>query len=85
MREELRLIAEQPSPTATRASYPGGLSAREVEVLQLVAAGQSNRAIAATLSLSERTVGNHLTNIFNKLGVDNRAAATAFALRNDLA
>ena len=54
-------------------------------MLRLVAAGRSNRAIAAELSLSERTIGNHLTNIFNKLGIDNRAAATAFALRNNLA
>jgi len=78
-------LAEIAAPPAPRPTYPGGLSAREVEVLRLVAAGQSNRTIAAALSLSERTVGNHLTNIFNKLGVDNRAAATAFALRNGLA
>lgn len=68
-----------------RAGYPAGLSAREVEVLRLVAAGQSNRAIAQALALSEKTIANHLTNIMGKIGVENRAAAAAFALRNGLA
>jgi DNA-binding NarL/FixJ family response regulator len=45
----------------------------------------SNRTIARTLSLSEKTVINHLTSIYGKIGVDNRAAATAFAVRHDLA
>jgi DNA-binding NarL/FixJ family response regulator len=51
----------------------------------LVAAGKSNREIAQALFLSENTVANHLTSIFNKTACDNRAAATAFALRNGLA
>ncbi|CAA9587217.1 MAG: hypothetical protein AVDCRST_MAG18-4080 [uncultured Thermomicrobiales bacterium] len=84
VRAELRQFAIPPA-ARPRPALPGGLSAREAEVLRLVATGRSNRAIAAELSLSERTIGNHLTNIFNKLGIDNRAAATAFALRNDLA
>jgi DNA-binding NarL/FixJ family response regulator len=63
---------------------PAGLSAREAEVLRL-AAGRSNRAIAEELSLSAKTVENHLTNVYGKLGVDNRAAATAFAIRHGLA
>jgi DNA-binding NarL/FixJ family response regulator len=67
------------------ASQPAGLSAREVEVLQLVAAGNSNRAIAQALVLSEKTVANHIANIFAKTGTDNRAAATAFAFRHGLA
>jgi len=54
-------------------------------VLRHVAVGQSDRQIAAALVLSEGTVGRHLTNIYTKLGVSSRAAATAFALRNDLA
>jgi DNA-binding NarL/FixJ family response regulator len=70
-----------PSPS----SFPAGLSQREVEVLRLVAAGKSNRQIAQALTLSEKTVANHLTHIFNKTGVDNRAAATAFAMRHNLA
>jgi DNA-binding NarL/FixJ family response regulator len=63
-------------------SQPTGrslLSARERGVLRLVAAGQSNRQIAATLSISERTVKFHVTAIFNKLGADNRAQAVAIA------
>jgi DNA-binding NarL/FixJ family response regulator len=58
---------------------------REMEVLRLVAAGQTNRAIAAELVLSERTVAHHVDSIFGKLGVFSRAAATALALREGLA
>ena len=61
-----------------------GLSEREVEVLGLVAQGRTNRDIAAALVLSEKTVTNHLTAIFAKTGVDNRAAATAYAFRSGL-
>jgi DNA-binding CsgD family transcriptional regulator len=55
-----------------------GLTAREQEVLGLVAAGKSNREIAAELILSEHTVARHLQNIFAKLGVSSRTAASAF-------
>jgi DNA-binding CsgD family transcriptional regulator len=61
-----------------------GLTAREVEVLQLVATGRTNRVIAAELFLSEKTVARHLSNIFTKLGVSSRAAATAYAYRHEL-
>jgi len=61
-----------------------GLTAREVEVLRLVAAGQSNREIAAALVISEHTVARHLQNIFAKLGVSSRTAASAFAFEHDL-
>jgi DNA-binding CsgD family transcriptional regulator len=60
-------------------SRPGGLSPREMEVLRLVAAGRSNREIAAELVISERTVDRHVSNIFTKLGVSSRSAATAYA------
>jgi len=69
---------------ATRSRSGYGLTAREVEVLRLVATGRTNRAIAAELFLSEKTVARHLSNIFTKLGVSSRAAATAYAYRHDL-
>jgi DNA-binding CsgD family transcriptional regulator len=61
-----------------------GLTRRELEVLQLVAAGKSNREIAAALVISERTVARHLQNIFAKLRVSSRTAASAFAFEHDL-
>jgi ATP/maltotriose-dependent transcriptional regulator MalT len=61
-----------------------GLSPRELEVLRLVAAGKSNREIAAALVISEHTVARHVQNIFGKLRVSSRAAATAFAFEHDL-
>jgi len=67
-----------------RPTYPEGLSAREVEVLRLVAAGLTNQRIAETLALSQHTVVRHISHIFRKAGVDNRAGAAAFALRRGL-
>ena len=61
-----------------------GLSARELEVLRLVAAGKTNREIASELVVSEHTVARHLQNIFAKLGVTSRTAATAFAFQHEL-
>jgi len=66
------------------AKAAGGLTAREVEVVRLVAAGKTNRAIAADLILSEKTVARHVSNIFTKLGLSSRAAATAYAYEHDL-
>jgi len=66
------------------AAPPGGLTAREVEVLRLVATGRTNRAIANELVLSERTVERHVSNILTKLGVPSRAAATAWAYEHRL-
>jgi DNA-binding CsgD family transcriptional regulator len=63
---------------------PAGLSAREAEVLRLVAAGLTNRAIAEALTISERTVDRHVSNIYTKLDVSTRAAATAFAYEHGL-
>jgi len=63
---------------------PGGLTAREAEVLRLVASGRSNASIAADLVLSEKTVARHLSNIFTKLDVGSRTAAAAFAFENRL-
>lgn len=61
-----------------------GLSERELEVLRHIAAGETNRVIAAQLVLSERTVDRHVSNIFSKLGVSSRAAATAYAYEHQL-
>jgi DNA-binding NarL/FixJ family response regulator len=65
-------------------AVPHGLTRREVEVLRLVAAGKSNRAVAAELVISEHTVARHVQNIFAKLGVSSRSAATAFAFEHEL-
>jgi DNA-binding NarL/FixJ family response regulator len=62
----------------------GPLTAREVEVLRLVATGMTNRAIAGELFLSEKTVSRHLSNIFAKLDLASRAAATAYAYQHGL-
>ena len=69
----------------TPAALPAGLTNREVEVLRLVTEGQSNKSIAAALFLSEKTVSRHLSNIFAKIGVSSRSAATAFAFEHGLA
>jgi DNA-binding NarL/FixJ family response regulator len=65
-------------------SVPGGLTAREVEVLRLVAQGHTNRQAAEELYISEKTVARHLANIFTKLDVSTRAAAVAWAFAHDL-
>jgi DNA-binding CsgD family transcriptional regulator len=66
------------------AAAPDGLTAREVDVLRLVAAGRSNREVAARLVLSEKTVARHLANIFTKLNVSSRTAAAAYAFEHGL-
>jgi ATP/maltotriose-dependent transcriptional regulator MalT len=73
--EELSRVAPKPA---------GALTAREVQVLRLVAAGMSNRAIAAELAISEKTIARHLSNIFTKLDLSSRAGATAFAYKHGL-
>jgi DNA-binding CsgD family transcriptional regulator len=67
------------------AGDPGPLTPREAEVLRLVASGSGNRAIAADLYLSEKTVARHLSNIFLKLGLSSRAAATRYAFEHGIA
>ena len=69
---------------ATVRSEDHGLTPRELEVLRLVAGGQTNKAIGAELILSERTVDRHVSNIFAKLRVSSRAAATAYAYEHGL-
>jgi DNA-binding CsgD family transcriptional regulator len=70
----------RPAPSAS----PRGLTRRELQVLRLVATGKTNRAIAALLSLSEKTVDRHVSNVFAKLDVSSRAAATAHAYEHKL-
>jgi DNA-binding NarL/FixJ family response regulator len=61
-----------------------GMSSRELEVLRGLASGKTNKEIARNLCVSERTIHRHVSNIFSKIGVSSRAAATAFAYQNDL-
>ncbi|HEX6151099.1 LuxR C-terminal-related transcriptional regulator [Nocardioides sp.] len=79
-----RPAADQVDRLLAPASLPSGLTAREAEVLRLVASGRSNAQIAADLVLSEKTVARHLSNIFTKLDVGSRTAATAFAFEHGL-
>jgi DNA-binding CsgD family transcriptional regulator len=78
----LARIAEQ-SKRATRQSV-GSLSEREMQVLRLLAAGKTNRAIADELYISDKTVARHVSNIFDKLGVSSRTGATAWAFQHNL-
>jgi DNA-binding NarL/FixJ family response regulator len=64
---------------------PDGLSRRELEVLRLLAAGESNRQIARWLGLSPHTIERHVANLYRKIGARGRADATAYAMRNGLA
>ena len=75
----VRDLARTIAPTA-----PEPLTARERQVLCLVATGKTNRAIAETLAISEKTVARHVSNMFTKLGISSRAAATAYAFQNRL-
>ena len=63
---------------------PAPLSARELEVLRLVAEGLTNRGVAVELVISERTVAHHVSHILRKLGLPSRAAATAYAYEHGL-
>jgi len=76
--------AEREVSQLLQPAAPGGLTAREVEVLRLVARGRSNNEIATELVVSEKTVARHLSNIFGKLDVSSRTAAAAFAFEHDL-
>jgi DNA-binding NarL/FixJ family response regulator len=78
-------LARLPAVTEKAAtSRPHGLTPRELEVLRLVASGKTNKAIAKELFLSEKTVDRHVSNIFTKLDVPSRAAATAYAYEHGL-
>lgn len=88
LRELARLGAVDEHLAATLVSEgaepPGGLTARECDVLALVARGMTNRQVAEELVVSEHTVARHLSNIYTKLGVSSRTAATAYAFEHNL-
>jgi DNA-binding NarL/FixJ family response regulator len=85
-REAQTLVSSWSMPSKPSAAGTAmGLSRREVEVLRLVAQGESNAAIAAQLHLSEHTVKRHIQNVLAKLGLPTRAAAAAHAVREGLA
>jgi DNA-binding CsgD family transcriptional regulator len=75
-------VAQLSPPSVSRPA--SGLTARETDVLRLVATGKTNKAIAADLGISEKTVARHVSNIFTKLGLSSRAAATAYAYEHKL-
>jgi DNA-binding CsgD family transcriptional regulator len=85
LREQEIALSPPPATTTSSVTYPAGLTAREVQVLRLVARGLTNTEIGEELGLSEKTIAHHLTHIFNKTTTENRAAAVAFAFRHDLA
>jgi DNA-binding CsgD family transcriptional regulator len=78
----LARIGEQPK--RARSERVGSLSEREAQVLRLLASGKTNRHIAEELFISEKTVARHVSNIFDKLGVSSRSAATAWAYQRNL-
>ncbi|MCL4464864.1 MAG: response regulator transcription factor [Chloroflexi bacterium] len=79
-----KVFAHLASPRAADEAAHGALSEREAAVLRLVAQGLRNKEIAVRLGLSERTIKAYVTGVFNKLGVDSRAEATAVAMREGL-
>ena len=79
-------LARQPSPPSAmaRVTYPDRLTAREVEVLRLVARGLSDAQVAEQLVISRRTVHAHLGSIYSKLDITSRSAATRYAIEHHL-
>ena len=80
----VRLDARSSETPPSPSPLPAGLTQREAEVLRLVAAGHTNKQVAGALFLSDKTIARHLSNIFTKVGVSTRAAATAFAFEYDV-
>ena len=83
-REQIAVARREPT-AAARPPRPGGLSRREVEVVRLVAVGRTSGEIATELFISTRTAEHHIANIYTKIGVSNRAAATRWAIANGIA
>ncbi len=92
LKPEQALVArgQKPAPTSTKivtspTTYPAGLTAREVEVLRLLASGMTDIQIATKLILSPRTIHAHISSIYSKLGLTSRSAATRYAIEHNLA
>ena len=83
-RQQIDVARRDPAPRA-KAARPGGLSRREVEVLRLVADGSTAGEIATQLFISTRTAEHHIQNIYTKIGVSSRAAATRWAVKHQVA
>ena len=85
MLERIGALAEVSAARPEPAEVPGGLTPREIDVLKLVARGMTDAEVAGELHISPRTVGRHLSSIYDKLEVNSRTAATAFAYEHGLA
>ena len=77
-------VARQALTVAGQQGALAGLTAREMEVLRLVADGETTRAVSERLFISAKTADNHIQHIYTKLGVTNRAAATRWALEHEV-
>jgi DNA-binding NarL/FixJ family response regulator len=70
--------------TSTSKEFYDGLTGREIEILKLLASGMANKQIAFKLGISEKTVRNHVSNMYEKLGIYDRAQAVLYAVRKGL-
>ena len=84
MPQPLSTASSPAAPVKPAVAYPDGLTAREVEVLRLLAQGLTDAQIAEQLVISPRTVNNHLTSIYSKIQVSTRTAATRYAMEHQL-
>ncbi|MCI0553317.1 MAG: LuxR C-terminal-related transcriptional regulator [Anaerolineae bacterium] len=80
----MRSASCRASHNPVRRERVAGLSEREIDVLRLIARGYSNRQMAQSLVIAEKTVGNHVMHIYEKIGCSTRSAATLFALQHNL-
>ncbi|NLN63865.1 MAG: response regulator transcription factor [Clostridiaceae bacterium] len=83
-KEKIEKLEHSTSRIASVAKKNSILSSRELEVLELIAKGLLNKEIAKTLFISEKTVKNHISNIFKKLKVSDRTQAAEYAFKNNL-
>jgi DNA-binding NarL/FixJ family response regulator len=77
-------VVDMLSGTSTPKEFYDGLTAREVEILKLIATGQANKQIARRLDISEKTVRNHVSNMYEKLHIYDRSQAVLYAVRKGL-